>query len=446
MELGVVTVPSGRLLIVDPGYLNLWCEDRAPTMPEGILSTPEARALENEAVDLEILGADAEAVGRELDRQWNRRFLFDIPRPLVDDAVRRVGEIARTRRLDARVEVAPRRVTHRERIDLALQAGGGAGEVQFHGIWAAIVGDLPAGTLRVVGEPMPDGHVESKRLRRISILVREGHASRSERFAYVMVDWGQLLAIDAQALASWKADEPLDGKGDFVFWGRDAEKVATLVSAPRLDEGQFGWRDLPVEQAKERARQVHRVRDSERAVFATDFRPHSHRFQLMEQVRAGKTDSGLVRLGEATACGFATTWGDGLFEIHRDIDEEGRLLQVRMELGTPQRLELLAKLRLRWETSALVSRMVIDDGQPVRFMYRQAADRKVDSGWRMFCGYEGDAYNEDPKNIAIVPLSEFAERDKRIDALLDEPVGSVFERRPEEDEFQRVTDWVPPND
>jgi hypothetical protein len=45
-----------------------------------------------------------------------------------------------------------------------------------------------------------------------------------------------------------------------------------------------------------------------------------------------------------------------------------------------------------------------------------------------------------------VPLSEFAKRDKRVDALLDEPVGSVFERRPEEDEFQRVTDWEPPND
>jgi hypothetical protein len=99
MELGVVTVPSGRLLIVDPGYLNLWCEDRPPKMPEGILSTPDATALANEEVDLEIVGADAEAVGRELDRQWNRRFLFDIPRPQVDEAVRRVGEDSLRERL-----------------------------------------------------------------------------------------------------------------------------------------------------------------------------------------------------------------------------------------------------------------------------------------------------------------------------------------------------------
>jgi hypothetical protein len=90
--------------------------------------------------------------------------------------------------------------------------------------------------------------------------------------------------------------------------------------------------------------------------------------------------------------------------------------------------------------------MVVDDGEPVRFMYRQAADRTDDSGWRMFCGLEGDEYNQDSKNIVLVPLTEFAKRDKRVDVLLDEPVGSVFERLPGENEFKRVTDWQPPDD
>jgi hypothetical protein len=154
----------------------------------------------------------------------------------------------------------------------------------------------------------------------------------------------------------------------------------------------------------------------------------------------------MVKLGEAVTCGFATTWGDGLFEIHRDLDDRTRLLRVRIELGTDQRIALMASLKLRWETSALVSRMVMDDGQPVRFMYRESPDRKGDSGWRMFCGQESEEYNADAKNVAVVQLSEFAKRDKRVDALLDELVGSVFERLPGQDKFHRVTDWAPPDD
>jgi hypothetical protein len=42
-----------------------------------------------------------------------------------------------------------------------------------------------------------------------------------------------------------------------------------------------------------------------------------------------------------------------------------------------------------------------------------------------------------------VALSKFGALDKRVDALLDAPVGSVFERTPEEEEFAPVTDWSP---
>jgi hypothetical protein len=215
------------------------------------------------------------------------------------------------------------------------------------------------------------------------------------------VDWARLLAVDVDALAGWQDSEPLDGKADFAFWGVDA-------------------------------------------AFATDFRPHSHHYVLMEQVRSSPTESGVVSLGEARACGFTTRWGDGIFEVHRDLDAEGRVVQIRIELGTEQRQKLMRKMELRWSTSALVSRKIVDDGEPIRFMYREAADRDVDSGWRMMSGLEDDAYDESPENIAVVPLTAFANRDERVDALLDEPVGSAFERRPGQQEFERVTDWEPP--
>jgi hypothetical protein len=444
IELGIVTAPTGQLLIVDPGYLNLWCHDRRPVMPEGVLSSPEATFAANGAVDLEIVGRDATLVGTAFDRQWNPRFLFDIPRAGVAGFVRSVGELARAKNLDAHVVEMSERIPHRRRIELALEAGGGAGEVQFHGIWATAVAGLPEDrALRVVGEPMPDGRAEAGRLRSVAILAREGVIARAERLGHVMVDWGRLLALDVGALSLWKTDESLDGKADFVFWGRDAEKVAGTISAPRVGETEYGWRNLPVDLAEKRGREVLRAKEGAQAVFAHDYRPHSHHFLLMEQVRSSQTESGVVPLPDAVACGFATTWGDGIFEVYRDLDREGRLLSIRIELGTEQRVALMAKLRLRWWGRAFVSRMIIDRGEPIRFMYREATDRENDSGWRMFSGYESEEYNDDPKNVAVVLLDELAQRDKRVDALLDEPVGSVFERKPGEEDFARVSDWAP---
>jgi hypothetical protein len=162
-----------------------------------------------------------------------------------------------------------------------------------------------------------------------------------------MVDAARLLAIDARALPAWKNDEAFDGKADVVFWGRDAEKIAAIVAAPRTGDGEFGWHDLPVAEAEERGRRVLRAKERERAVFAADYRPHSHMFELMKQIRASGTESGIVKLAGATACGFATTWGDGIFEVHRDLDAAGRLLRVRIELATEDRIALMAKLRSR---------------------------------------------------------------------------------------------------
>jgi hypothetical protein len=442
-ELGVISVPSGKLFIVDPSYLSFWCDDRPPTMPAGVLSSPEATALANDSVDLEITGRDAIAVGKAFDRQWNPRFLFDIPRAGVAKGIQSVAELARARGLEAEARETPTRVTHRRRMDLALEAGGGAGEVQFHGMWSAIAADLPSETpLRVLGDPLPEGHPETGRLRTITIVAREGVIATSARFAYAMVDAARLLAIDAQAVSAWRNDDAFDGKADFVFWGRDAEKVAALLSAPRIGEGEFGWCDLPVAEAEQRAREVLREKERGQAMFATDYRPHSHMFELMKRIRSTATESGIVTIAGTTACGFATTWGDGIFDVYRDVDAEGRLLRVRIELATDDRVALFSKLRLRWKR-ALVSRLIADGGKPIRFLYRQASDHDDDSGWRIFSGEEDEHYNDDPANIALVTLADVAQRDKRVDALLDAPVGSVFECRPGEESFQQVTDWEP---
>jgi hypothetical protein len=81
------------------------------------------------------------------------------------------------------------------------------------------------------------------------------------------------------------------------------------------------------------------------------------------------------------------------------------------------------------------------DGYPVRFMYREAPDNDVDSGWRFMSGFEDDAYMDDPSTIYDV--NTIANYDPAIIEFLEAPEGSAFERTPESERFLAVTDWAP---
>lgn len=83
------------------------------------------------------------------------------------------------------------------------------------------------------------------------------------------------------------------------------------------------------------------------------------------------------------------------------------------------------------------------DGYPVRFMYREAPDNRVDSGWRFMSGFEDDAYMDAPNNHGVYDINTIANYDPSIIPFLDAAVGSVFERRPEFEQFVAVHDWKP---
>jgi len=255
------------------------------------------------------------------------------------------------------------------------------------------------------------------------------------------------MFADADALAAWVHDDALDGKADLAFWGADAEAAATETSANKLGDGAFGWNDLPVDEAVERGTELERLRDQREWRYATDFRPHSHHWRVMEQVRTSGTESGTITVGGADLCGFMTSWGDGLFEVYGDYDEADRLLRVRVALGSEQTLERMRAVHERYfgdfAKKAFVSNRVFEDGQCVRFMYREEPDREHDSGWRVFAGGESDDYANDPANVSVVPLRDLLEQDRTLEELLRKPVGSVFERESCADAFSAVTDWVP---
>ena len=79
----------------------------------------------------------------------------------------------------------------------------------------------------------------------------------------------------------------------------------------------------------------------------------------------------------------------------------------------------------------------------MRFLYREAADGKEDSGWRMFTGHETQEYSDDPKNIRLVEVGYMLDRDPSLLQPLKEGAGAVFERRAKAEPWNKVTDWTP---
>jgi hypothetical protein len=329
-RIGSVSCPSGIMVLLDGGLAWMWSHTRAPTLPEW----SEIAAAANGAIDLAIRGPDAAAAGTAFERQYHPRFLYDIPRAAVEDLARSFESLVRERRLNASLERLPERVPHRRRIDNALVHGGGAGVVQFYGMWAVAAAGMPADrSLPVMGERMPPG-ADAGHWQRVWVEVREGQTVCTRRIGRVLVDEARLMVVDADALGAWDDSESLDGRADLVFWGRDARIVASEIGASRLASvgESFGWTDLPVGEALEREKVVWAARSSERR-FAHDFRPHTHHWQVMRDVRASRTESGVLDLGGARLCMFMTTWGDGAFPVDADMDATGRILRLRIELG-----------------------------------------------------------------------------------------------------------------
>ena len=96
----------------------------------------------------------------------------------------------------------------------------------------------------------------------------------------------------------------------------------------------------------------------------------------------------------------------------------------------------------------LVSRMVIEERMPIRFMYKTVPDHLNDTGWRMYSGYASEEYLEDElNNMMTAPLEAMCKADPTITDLVQYNAGTVWERLPgsAEDGWERVYDYVIPS-
>ena len=95
------------------------------------------------------------------------------------------------------------------------------------------------------------------------------------------------------------------------------------------------------------------------------------------------------------------------------------------------------------EQKALVSGICFDEGECVRFLYREEADRGEDSGWRMFTGHESEDYSNDAKNVRIVDVGWMLDKDPSLLEPLKHGVGVAFERSDSGSRWQLLDDWKP---
>jgi hypothetical protein len=94
----------------------------------------------------------------------------------------------------------------------------------------------------------------------------------------------------------------------------------------------------------------------------------------------------------------------------------------------------------------LMSRLVIDEKLPVRFMYKTVPEHLNDTGWRLFTGYEDEEFlANDQVNMIPMPLEKVVKIDPSLEPLLEYNAGTVWERTPESEGWERVYDYKIPS-
>jgi len=337
VRLGEITCPSGELVVIDGGYLGVWSGDRSPAEVDpaalGIDDPATAEDIRG-AVDFDIDGPDAAAAARLLFGRKPGLSLYDVPASAASDFQAAFAALCEDERLNASLHSLGR-VPHRER---ARRCAAGGSFLAF-GVPVVAIGGLPQDRPLWVGateyEPDVGGRWAS-----MEVVVGEGPVANSGRLGEVGVDWARLAFGDADAIGSWRHEDPIDGLADVVFWGRSETEAASVHNAPMLDipgeTGVYGWTDLTLPAAIDRARAVLEWAESDvERKLMVDFRPHSHHWQVMRQVRASETGSGTVEVAGARILFAQTSWGDGFFPVHADRDADGDLVAIRVAFPAP---------------------------------------------------------------------------------------------------------------
>jgi Protein of unknown function (DUF2185) len=161
---------------------------------------------------------------------------------------------------------------------------------------------------------MPQDSPDRERWHSICVEADERPPARTEDVGYVAVD--EPAGVCGPRRPHGLAYRRLGRRtGRPRVLGRDARILAARTGAAALDDDAYGWTDLPVQDAVQRARDLYRAKESEGMRFALDFRPRDDHHRLLSLATAAPTESASAGIGGYVVCGFFTSWGDAAFPV-----------------------------------------------------------------------------------------------------------------------------------
>jgi hypothetical protein len=330
-------MPSGSLVIIDAGYLGAWSGTAAPTAEDLPMEDDELRAKIESGVDLVVVGPDAPIAARELDLQ-QLTYLYDFLPEDVSALRADLDSLCRSRGFEARLEQEAKRIPHRERVRRCAEAGGA--EFLMFGVPVIALGGIPSDReLRVTATEADYGGRVGPRWAEVRVHLGEAPPVAEHEVGVVGVDYARILLGDADALGHWQHERPLDGLVDVVYWGSSADQARAELGGEALEDGTlFGWTDLELDDALQHALRLdHWKDDHPEAGLATDLRPHSHHWAVLEEARRSAYGVGTLELAGARLLMFFTSWGDGLYPVVLETSSDGAPVAVRIQLGDEDR-------------------------------------------------------------------------------------------------------------
>ena len=86
----------------------------------------------------------------------------------------------------------------------------------------------------------------------------------------------------------------------------------------------------------------------------------------------------------------------------------------------------------------IISCKIIDESEPVGYMYRERGDEEEDSGWRFLSGNETEEYLDDEANYKVIAVDLVAAYEPLIIPHLTSKYGNEFERSEDGQAFVKM--------
>lgn len=217
---------------------------------------------------------------------------------------------------------------------MTIQRGGYA--FSWNEAPAIAIPNVPTGTYPVSSLRFDGGEFDGLRQAVMIDFVPNPVAARTIELGRVLVDNARIGLFDVDALQHWNEDHPVDGRADVVFWGLHEKEVAQRINAPHLGSDGYGFTNLPVSDAEALAQRLDALKASGEFRFAWDFRPHTHPYYLLAQMRKHPNEAGILQVGGYGVCGFSTSWGDGEFPVMLDLDAQNRPIRCGVAFATQE--------------------------------------------------------------------------------------------------------------